>query len=70
MNYGELRVRIGALLSLLAATSEARLSGHLSPNKRMDQSWRGHPVVKRWHARRRLGKISTSSRATLVMRGR
>ena len=39
-------------------------------NKRMDQSWRGRPSVPAWHGRLCPGKFSTSSRATLVMRGR
>ena len=39
-------------------------------NQRMDQSWRGRPVVLGWHDRPCPGKFSTSRRATLVMRGR
>ena len=39
-------------------------------NKRMDQSWRGRPVVPGWHGQSWPGKFSTPSRATLVMRGR
>ena len=36
---------------------------------RMDQSWRGRPSVTDWQAPPCPGKFSTSSRATLVMRG-
>ena len=39
-------------------------------NKRMDQTWRGRSSVTDWHGRPCPGKFSTSSRATLVMRGR
>ena len=39
-------------------------------NKRMDQSWRGRLLATGWHDLPCLGKFSTSSRATLVMRGR
>jgi len=46
------------------------VSSHWLSNKRMDQSWRGRPVVAGWHDRPWWDKLSTSSRATLVMRGR
>ena len=62
---------VSLLLRLRAVYPPARTAGAQMPsNKRMDQSWRGRPVVAGWHARPCQGKYFTSSRATLVMRGR